>query len=307
LNERARLDLKELRTFVEVADVGGFRRAAQHLDVRQSVLSRRVSSLEDQLGVSLFERHRGGVRLTHAGERLLDDLRPIFLALEGAITSARAAGCAVEGRLRAGVAASLSEGFLRRLLETWLSEHPCVLLEVREGDPRELLGAVLNRRLDVTFLTGSTCPPGCDAELLWSDSAYAAVQHSNPFASRTSLPITALAHERFILSQGGFGPEIRDWLVKRLSNLGVSPRVEFVEVSREVLLTMVGLGFGITLTASLETGVSYPNAGEQIPFSAVWSPENDNPALRRFLSLARVLAKREANAALRSRTHDPSP
>ncbi len=305
-------DLKELRTFVAVAEVGGFRRAAEHLDLRQSVLSRRVSRLEDRIGVSLFERHRGGVRLTYAGERLLSDLRPIFSALERAITSAGAAGHASEGRLQAGVAASLSGGFVRRLLEAWMMKHPRVSLEIREADPRELLAAVLNRRLDVTFLTGSTWPPGCDAERLWTDSAFVAVSRDSPIAKRVCLTIGDLANQRFIVSQGGFGPEIRDWIVKRLSDLGISPMVDFFDVSREVLLTMVGLGFGVTLTASLETGVDYPNvlfvpvAGEHIPFSAVWSPENDNPALRRFLSLARVLAKQQHRDAP-SRTPDPSP
>lgn len=301
-------DLQQLKAFIAVAEVGGFRRAAEHLDLEQSLLSRRVNKLENEIGVSLFERHRGGVRLTNAGDRLLNDLRRVFLDLDRAISSASAAGHASEGRLAVGVAVSVSAGYLRQLLLTWIQQYPDVVFEIREAGSRELLAAVMNRRLDVTFLTGSTWPPGCDTECLWMDIPFAAVGRDSTFGGRASLTIQDLAKQRFIVSQGGCGPEIRNWLIKRLSDFGVSPRVDSFDVSREVLLNLVGLGFGISLAASLETGVDYPNVrfvpvtGEQIPFNVVWSPENDNPALRRFLSLARALAKQHVCAApLRTR------
>lgn len=77
-------------------------------------------------------------------------------------------------------------------------------------------------------------------------------------------------------------------------------------------MAMVGLGFGVTLVSGAEAGVAYPHvafvplAGEVLPFSAVWSPDNDNPALRRLLSEARVQAK-AMRPALPSRKVDPSP
>lgn len=69
-------------------------------------------------------------------------------------------------------------------------------------------------------------------------------------------------------------------------------------------MSLVGLGVGVSIVADHWRGVSYPNVtfvpigeeGETVPFSLTWRPENDNPALRRFLSLARIEAKR--NGAL---------
>lgn len=305
------MELKDLKLFVEVAAAAGFRRAAAHLDVRQSVVSRRVRDLEDELGVSLFERHRGGVRLTHAGTRFLSDLRPLLAHLESAVAAVRANGYAGQGRLRLGVGTSLSAGFIRVLLEAWSAEHPQVLVDIYEAGPREQLGSILNRDIDVTFLTGSSWPPGCDAELLWTDEVFAALQ-ANDSDQGELLDLRSLASKRFIVTRGGFGPEISDFIVKRVADLGVSPSVEFVDVGREMVMTMVGLGFGVTLVTGMHTGVVYPRvvyvrvAGEELPFSAVWSPENDNPALRRFLSLARVLAKKYRRDAP-SRTLDRLP
>lgn len=80
-------------------------------------------------------------------------------------------------------------------------------------------------------------------------------------------------------------------------------------------MNLVGLGVGVSVVADHWLGVSYPDVtfvrigeeDETIPFSITWRPENDNPALRRFLSLARIEAKRNGAPCAPSRTPDPSP
>jgi DNA-binding transcriptional LysR family regulator len=307
------LELKSLEAFVAVADASGFRRAATHTHVRQSVLSRRVRELEEELGVSLFERHRAGVRLTHAGQRFRESVRVVIDQLENAVSAVRAAGRAGTGRLRIGVTASLSSGFLRRLLAGWLEQHPEVALDFVETAPRENMAGVLDRRLDVTFLSGDAFPPGCDHERLWYERVMAVVPAGHRLAARSESHVQELAGERFILTEGGGGKEIRDYVIRFASDLGTSPRIEFFAVGREALMSLIGLGLGVTLVSTAEVGASYPDvvlipmSGDPVPFSAVWSPDNDNPALRRFLSEARLQAKREGSAAEPLRKHDQSP
>ena len=80
-------------------------------------------------------------------------------------------------------------------------------------------------------------------------------------------------------------------------------------------MSLVSLGFGASLVADHWRGVQYPNVtfvpigdeDERLPFSLVWRPENDNPALRRFVSLARVHARRAAADDAVSQKPDPSP
>ena len=102
------MELRDLQIFVAVAEASGFRRASQHLGLDASAVSRRVSMLEDELGVSLFERNRAGVRLTGAGRRFLTDTRLALSHLEGAVRTASAAGYAGEGMVKIGVVASVS-------------------------------------------------------------------------------------------------------------------------------------------------------------------------------------------------------
>lgn len=306
------IDFRNLQAFVAVAEVCGFRRAAQQLDVEQSVLSRRVRALEDDLGVSLFERHRGGVRCTVAGRRFLEELRPALAQLDTAVRVLRTAGDAGEGRLKIGVVASISSGFLNTLLRSFRLAHAAVAVEIFEGEPRAHVADVVGRALDVAFLTGEPQSRACDTEQLWCEPILAALQTNDPRAASGSLPLADLALDKFIVSRSAPGPEIHDYIVQRLATLGFSPQIDQYRVAREGLMSLVGLGFGVSLVSGAEAGVSYPNvsfvplAGEALPFSAVWSPENDNPALRRLLSAARVQA-RKTNAVSPARKLGPSP
>ncbi|HWJ71726.1 MAG TPA: hypothetical protein VNX29_01025 [Kaistia sp.] len=70
-----------------------------------------------------------------------------------------------------------------------------------------------------------------------------------------------------------------------------------LDVGREALLHCVGLGMGVTITTSADAVIGYPDVtfaeilDEPLPFSAFWSPRNDNPAFRRFLSAARIQSR----------------
>ncbi|WP_449252232.1 LysR family transcriptional regulator [Chitinimonas lacunae] len=94
------MELRHLRSFVAVAEELNFTRAATRLHVEQSPLSRTIKELESDLGAVLFERNSRGVRLTWAGERFLDDMRPILAKLEQARANVKRAALGFRGVLR---------------------------------------------------------------------------------------------------------------------------------------------------------------------------------------------------------------
>jgi DNA-binding transcriptional LysR family regulator len=292
--EGGRLELKDLRCFTAVAEAGGFRRASRRLGFEQSIVSRRVAALEDEIGVSLVERGRDGVRLTAAGGRFLEQLRIALSQLEVAVVGALAAGEAAAGRVRIGITSSIASGFVRELLAAWRREHSRVAIDLVEGAANEHVAALLAHDLDLTFQLSSVDHEGLDAEQLWIDRVFAAVPGDSPYAARAQLRIAQLAEADLIVSTRNSGPDIRDFLTTRLYQLGSSPKITMVDVGREALLHCVGLGMGVTITTSADVAVGYPGVAfaeildERLPFSAIWSPRNDNPALRRFLSAARM-------------------
>lgn len=312
------IDLIALSDALLVLEQGSFRGAAVRLGVRPSVVSRRVRGLEDALGVSLFQRLSQGAQPTSAGRLILNRGRVILADLADLSRMAALSGSGSEGRLCIGVVASIAGGTARDILQTFLAANPAVELDIVEGSPRDHVAAVRTLRMDLTFVVGTPPALGCEVEPLWIEPILVALPIGHPLAALDSLTWEQLVEERFIVSKVDPGPEIQDFVVKHLAGLGRHPLVEPRPVLREGLMAMIRLGRGISLVGAAEAAVTYPGvafrtlAGETISFSAIWSSKNDNPALRRFLSLARIevrrLARREAalpDALLQ--TPDPSP
>lgn len=267
------------------------------LGIRESAISRRVRDLEDRLGASLFQRHPGGVSLTLAGQRFLRRARMALQQIDDGAKDVAVIGRSEEGRIRIGIFSSLASGFLFNLLRAFDRDHAGVLVDLIDGSPAEHVAAVRQLRLDIAFITGTARWSGCETEPLWSEKVFAVLPDGHRLTDKQALEWHDLAGESFIVSDAAPGPEIHDYLVQRLADLGHHPDIQAQLVGRDVLLSMVAVGRGLTLTSEATTaaqipGVTYrPIADEVLPFSAIWSPRNDNPACRRFLSLARVMAR----------------
>jgi DNA-binding transcriptional LysR family regulator len=293
------LSLTSITQAIYVSEQLSFRRAAAVLGIPQSAVSRRVRDLEDQLGVSLFERHSGGVRTTVAGSQFIERARKALLELDYAVKGAGRAGRGAEGHLRVGIFASIASGFAHDLLAAYSAEHPDVAIDVAECAPREQMARIKERRLDVAFITGIPTAPGFDFELLWHERVFVVVPIAHPLAAERDVLWSTLKNEHFIVSSDEPGPEIHDFIVKQLSELGHQPKVERYQVGRETLMVLVGLGLGLSLISEAGSAPSYPGVGFRpladgenlLPFCAVWAPDSDNPALRRLLSMARTMSR----------------
>lgn len=292
-----KIELRHLRYVIAAAEHQSFRRAASVIGVHQSAISRRIRDLEEELGASLFNRHSGGVELTFAGRNFLEHAKLAVGQIERAATLVDAHGRGHSGIVRVGIFSSLSSGFIADLLHEYKRRHADVRLDFIEGAPSEHLSAIRHFKLDIAFLTGPSTPPDCEGQHLWSERVFVVLPETDELVSQAKIRWDHLRTRQFIVSRTDPGPEIHDFLVKRLSRLGHRPSVEFCAVGRDNLMQLVSFGKGLTLTSEATTGTTFPRvvyrllAGEELPFCAIWSPKNDNPALRRLLSLARVMAR----------------
>lgn len=103
--------LRPLRYVIAAAERQSFRQAAVELGVRESTISRGIRDLEDEIGVALFIRHPGGVKLTNAGNKFLNHARVAVSGIEYALKDAGAAGRGEVGLVRIGIFSSLASGF----------------------------------------------------------------------------------------------------------------------------------------------------------------------------------------------------
>jgi DNA-binding transcriptional LysR family regulator len=291
------LAFRQLQYFVAAAEHGSFRKAAAALEVQESAISRRIRDLEDHWGASLFQRHNGGVLLTLAGQQFLRPARNALQQIRQGANDVAAIGRSENGLIRIGIFSSLVSGFLPELLRIYSKEHARVQTEFIDGDPADHVSAVRQLQLDVAFITGTSKWIGCEVDQLWSERVFAVLPSNHPLCDKQELEWRDLTGKRFIISHAAPGQEIHDYLIQRLAGLGRHPEIQMQYVGRDNLLSLVALGHGLTLTseatiAAQIPGVSYrPLRNEILPFCAVWSVRNDNPACRSLLSLARKISK----------------
>ena len=145
--------LRQLETFVWVATLGNFRKTAVQLNTTQPAISSRIAGLESLLGVRLFERDTGSVRLTSKGQELLPYAEKV-LKMADQLRERTDTGPALSGVLRLGVA----ETIVHTLLPTFLSElherHSAIDVEIMVDVTGNLRDELVARNLDLAFLMG---------------------------------------------------------------------------------------------------------------------------------------------------------
>lgn len=298
IGHRCGIELRHLRYFLASVEHGSFRRAGVALDVRGSTISRQVRDLEDRLGASLLHRHKCGVRLTLAGERFLDRARAAMLDIGVGARDVAAIGRVDRGHIKIGTIAGAISPFLLNLLRSYDRAHPGVDIDLIDGESVDQIAALRRRDIDVAFVVGSEGWDGCETMALWTEPVVVVLPDSHPLVGQPELQLHHLAGEYFIGDQAawsGLDHVSKEWQVSKVARFVISSWLSRRHLSH---LPLVALGRGVMLTCATKVapnfpGVAYrPILGEVLPFSAVWLPGNDNPALRRLLATARTQSDR---------------
>lgn len=290
-----RLDLRQLRYAVLAADFGSFRQAAEASRVKQSTLSRSILQLEHLVGVTIFERSSGGIRATPAGRNFLRMSRSILEQVDALITITRANGRDEAGRLAIGFCTSLTAGNLRASLIEFKQRFSQLELATVERSRKRLVTGLRNSFLDALIVAGDLPMPDCKSMPLWSERILVVLQRDHPLAMRDAMYWTDLRDQTVLLSQYDPGRELEELLNTKLTHPADRPRLQRHDVSRGVIKSLITMGLGISLVLESDIGANFADltyrelrdgAGpSRIGFSAIWRPDNENPALAGFLKL----------------------
>ncbi len=150
------MDFRQLQTFVQVAELGSFTRAAHTLQVAQPALSRQVRALEVELRQTLFARNGRGVTLTEAGTRLLAHARGILQQVERARQDLADPDEAGGGLLSIALPPSISRTHTTPLVEAFRARFPRATLSVLEGLSTYTLDWLVQGRIDCAVVYNAT-------------------------------------------------------------------------------------------------------------------------------------------------------
>lgn len=243
------MELRHLRYFVAVADLGSVSRAASKLFMAQPPLSAQIRQLEEEVGASLLVRLPRGVRLTPAGESFLVDARAILARAQQASSRARELQSGQRSILRVGLMPSATQTVLPGLLKRLRREGLEVSVEAHEMIPSaRQLQALRNAEIDLGFIRpGSSTPPpetvaGIDDPYCLALAADHALAHaSGPLA------LKSVSHEPFVSFSRYAESDYFDQTAALCEEAGFVPDLRHSAGQFVSVLAMVGSGLGVAI------------------------------------------------------------
>lgn len=258
------MELRHIRYFVAVAEELNFTRAAARVGIGQPPLSQQIRDLENELGTALFIRTPHGVVLTEAGSVFLAEVRPVLASVEQAAAAAQRAGRGERGRLRLGFTAALSfHRFVPAVIREFKRAWPHVALQLEESNTTSLLEDLQHNAIDAAFIRpGTVTPPGVDLYRFDDEPMQIVLPVSHPLSGRSSIALSELADESFVLFPREVGLSLYDEIISCCRRAGFEPRIGQVAPQMASVVNLVASEMGVSIvTASIRqirmTGVRY--------------------------------------------------
>ncbi|MFK3797716.1 LysR family transcriptional regulator [Pseudomonas sp. NPDC088444] len=234
------MDVIDLKVVDAVARHGSMNKAAVELNTVQSNVSSRIRSLEDELGVSLFQRSAKGVQITPAGRRVLPYAAKLAKLLSDAAAAARDDGTP-SGVLEIGTLETTLALRLPLLIARFAKTYPDVRPVVRTGTTSSLIQAVVDCQLEGAFVAGPVSHPELLAETVFHEELVLVTSR----AIRSLDAVATIAHLKNIVFR--VGCSYRQRLDALLASLGVQAPEPLDFGSIEAIIACVSAGVGVTL------------------------------------------------------------
>jgi DNA-binding transcriptional LysR family regulator len=250
------MDEAGLATFVTIARLGRITPAALELGVSQPTLTRRLQSLEREVGARLLVRQTSGMRLTSAGERFLEHaLRSLDALRTGRDALAEVAG-ELRGSVTIGAIPSVGTYALPDVVARFHREHAEVRLALVEALPPELEAGVVSGKLDLAIVNLPLRHRELTARTLWREEYVLAVPIDHPLANAPGpIALDDIVTEPLVAVASSPATHA---LLAAAEAKGLHARLVVSADNHESVRRMVARGVGIALLPHMMTRLSTP-------------------------------------------------
>ncbi|SDT24487.1 LysR family transcriptional regulator [Jiangella sp. DSM 45060] len=245
------MNLEQLRGFVEVARLGHFTRAAEHLHLAQPSLSRQISALESDLGAELFHRARGHISLTAAGEALLPLARRMLADADTVRREMAELAGLRRGRVRLGATPTLCISLVAEAVSAFHGAHPGIDLHVTEGGSRVLIDELAGGALDLALITEAEDRPASltRTPLLTEELVVVSSAAWPPVSSRPAIDLRQLARLPQIVFHESYDLRVTTEAAFRAA--GLTPSVVLEGAEMDAVLRFVERGLGVAVVPAM--------------------------------------------------------
>ncbi len=289
------MQLRHLKTFVAVASELNITRAAERIHLAQSSVSEQIQALEADLNATLFDRIGRKLKLTEAGQRLLEHAHDLLARADEARAAVATAANTAAGTLAIGGLETLCASYLPPLLAHFGAQNPAVRLQLKSAGSGALRAGLKSGALDVSFAFGE--PPetsDLEHEVIAEEELVVAVPASHRLAGQAAANADDLRDEPFLVTERGC--VYRQMFETAFAQDGARPRIAVELGSIAAIQKLVAEGTGLALIprvavmAGDERIVTLPWTGNSssVPVSMIWhGRRGKRPAVRLFLEASR--------------------
>lgn len=240
------MDIQQIKAFIAIAETGSFSQAADQLHLTQPAISKRISLLEEQLSVLLFDRVGRQVLLTQAGQHLLPHARRILAEIDSVTQSLLQLSGQISGTLSIATSHHIGVHYLPPYLRQYARRYPQVKLDLHFLDSEIAYQDIINGRFDCALLT---LPHDQDAKIfaqqLWQDELLVVAGPQHPLAKLPKVSINHLSQYGAILPDPNTNTTS---LVKNLFDQERLPlNIDMITNHLDAIkmLLSIGLGWGV--------------------------------------------------------------
>ena len=251
------MTLTELQYIVILAQEHHFGRAADRVLVTQPALSLAIKKLEDELGVTLFERRKNHVALTPSGEQIVHQAQRVLEEADQIKLLAAQGKNQLVGALRLGVIATVGPYLLPDLIPILHKRAPGMPLEIEENLTVNLTAMLQSGKLDVIMIALPFEERGIVTQALYDEPFKAVVPSDHRLAKRAKIDVAWLVSERVLLPHAGHC--FRQQVLQSCPELSRSDTESLQGNSLETIRQMVASGLGITVMPCSAVTVKHHN------------------------------------------------
>lgn len=240
------MEFRNLYSFLRVAEVGNFTRAAEEMGYAQSTVTAQIQQLENELGVPLFERIGKKNMLTIYGQQLIMQANQILQSVERMKALGESDPMSIQATLRIGIVESLLSSLLLEVVGTFRETYPNLSLQIRLGVTTELFELLRHNEVDLIFTIGDHWDTkDCECAASHREQAVFFAAKGHPFIHTESLSLNEVLKQPLILTGE------KTFLYQELSKLAFHYGKELKPCiqtdSAKVIVDMVNQDLGISL------------------------------------------------------------
>lgn len=305
------MNLEQLQSFVEVARIGHFTKAAAHLHLAQPSLSRQIAALEADLGAELFNRARGNITLTAAGESLMPLARRMLADADRVRFEMQELAGLRRGQVRIGATPTLCISLVAEALAAFHKKYPGIELHLSERGSRGLLEELTAGTLDLALITATEVDTAAaslnQTPLLVEELVVISAANSTllePFESISLAELAALPQITFHESY-----DLREATMQAFRQASLQPQIVLEGAEMDAVLRCVERGLGVAVVPAMvladrpglrSVRLTEPHLNRTISLAR----RNDVPLSQAAQAMQKMITK-TANAFLSADTSRP--